>query len=149
MMAELFDGALHGFDGRARERLRHVTDSASNQPLGCFRISFTKFAHSACDFRKQISGLKFEIILVQISHALGNARVPRAGERVFAIANLLYGFLIAQRESTLKKVRFGTTPKPTRETRALPRIRKRTATLFRELSNSSRRRPSSLRSTKP
>jgi hypothetical protein len=94
-MAELFEGALHCFDRSARERLGHVTDSASNQPLGCFRIGFAKFAHSARDFRKQISGLKLQIILVQISHALGNARVPRAGERVLAIANLLYGFLIA------------------------------------------------------
>jgi len=40
---------------------------------------------------------------------LGSARVSRVGDGVLAIANFL-------------KACFGETPKPTRETRALPRI---------------------------
>jgi hypothetical protein len=76
-MAELFEGALHCFDRSARERLGHVTDSASNQPLGCFRIGFAKFAHSARDFRKQIAGLKLEIIFVEIRHRCSGVCVKR------------------------------------------------------------------------
>ncbi len=63
-VAEFLDSLLHRFNCRARERLGYVTDSASNQPLSCFRMGFAKFAHPARDFRKQISGLKLEIIFV-------------------------------------------------------------------------------------
>ena len=50
---------------------------------------------------------------------LGSARVSRAGDRVLAIANLICDF--ANRSAVmLGKVRFGETPKPARETRALP-----------------------------
>src|SRR5206468_1095967 len=43
----------------------------------------------------KVAGLKLEIIFVQVSHAWGSPRVPRAGERVLAIANFLYGSLSA------------------------------------------------------
>ena len=56
-----------------------------------------------------------------ISRALGSAHASRAGERVLAIANFrLESRLFAKREAQ-RKVRFGATPKPARETRALPR----------------------------
>ena len=50
---------------------------------------------------------------------LGSARVSRAGERVLAVAN----FLTATQPVkilALEKACFGATPKPARETRALP-----------------------------
>ena len=50
---------------------------------------------------------------------LGSARVSRAGERVLAVAN----FLTATQPVkilALEKASFGATPKPARETRALP-----------------------------
>ncbi len=52
----------------------------------------------------------------------GSARVSRAGDGVLAIANLSYGFDQASHEAP-GKVRFGATPKPARETRALPNHR--------------------------
>ena len=50
---------------------------------------------------------------------LGSARVSRAGERVLAIAH----FPSPQDRGRIpQKACFGVTPKPTRETRALPRL---------------------------
>jgi hypothetical protein len=55
-----------------------------------------------------------------IAEALGSARVSRAGERVLAIANfsVTSEHLLGQYKN---EVRFGGTPKPARETRALLR----------------------------
>ncbi len=51
---------------------------------------------------------------------MGSARVSRAGERVLAIANFLRAPLPVPAIEIERKVRFGATPKPARETRALP-----------------------------
>src|SRR5438105_14910098 len=53
----------------------------------------------------------------------GSARVPRAGERVLAIANFIYAAKFLEAIASKRKVRFGETPKPTCETRALPGVR--------------------------
>jgi hypothetical protein len=50
----------------------------------------------------------------------GSARVPRAGERVLAVANFAFGSLFIASIRIPRKDRFGATPKPARETRALP-----------------------------
>src|SRR6478735_9200301 len=50
----------------------------------------------------------------------GSARVPRAGERVLAIANFPWRF-VSTRATATRKDCFGATPKPARETHALPR----------------------------
>jgi len=55
-----------------------------------------------------------------IADVWGSARVSRAGERVLAIANFLRCFKHAVHRRT-SEVRFGATPKPKRETRALPK----------------------------
>ena len=52
---------------------------------------------------------------------LGSARVTRAGDRVFAIANFLCGFFPNIASQISRKVRLGATPKPAPVTRALPR----------------------------
>jgi hypothetical protein len=49
--------------------------------------------------------------------SLGSARVSRVGDGVLAIANFLPGCQMPPRSM---KMSFGETPKPTRETRALP-----------------------------
>jgi hypothetical protein len=51
---------------------------------------------------------------------LGSARVSRAGERVLAIANFSLDSILLTETGTEKKDCFGATPKPARETRALP-----------------------------
>src|SRR5215469_7553257 len=103
VMTKLFDRSFHRIDCRTWQRFSDVPDSASNQSLGGFRIGFAKFANPPRDLRKQIAGLKFEIVFVQISHALGSARLWRAGDRVFPIANFLLWILIAQRQQSLKE----------------------------------------------
>jgi hypothetical protein len=50
----------------------------------------------------------------------GSARVSRAGDGVLAIADFSLAPRPAQRDSFPTKECFGETPKPTRETRALP-----------------------------
>jgi hypothetical protein len=50
----------------------------------------------------------------------GSARVSRAGDGVLAIADFSFGVPHALRDSHITEVRFGETPKPARETRALP-----------------------------
>jgi hypothetical protein len=50
---------------------------------------------------------------------LGSARVSRAGERVLAIADFAFDSSLTA-AGLSKKDCFGATPKPTRETRALP-----------------------------
>src|SRR5215472_16744537 len=50
---------------------------------------------------------------------LGSARVPHVGERVLAIADFSLA-LVSRKDGELKKDCFGGTPKPARETRALP-----------------------------
>jgi hypothetical protein len=50
---------------------------------------------------------------------LGSTRVSRVGERVLAIADFFLRVLVASSE-IVREVRFGATPKPARETRALP-----------------------------
>jgi serine protease Do len=52
--------------------------------------------------------------------SLGSARVPRAGERVLAIATFPLGSLLFAASGSQRKDCFGATPKPTRGTRALP-----------------------------
>ena len=94
-----------------------------------------------------------------ISRALGSAHASRAGERVLAIANFRLESLLFAKRVTQRKVRFGATPKPARETRALPRIasdaacnegRRPVGAASRPyFSNFSRPRPNSPRSTKP
>ena len=54
---------------------------------------------------------------------MGSTRVSRAGERVLAIANFPSQFVTSPSSDVQKKDRFGATPKPARETRALPRVR--------------------------
>ena len=54
--------------------------------------------------------------------ALGSARVSRVGERVLTIANFPSQFVTSPSSDNQKKDRFGATPKPARETRALPRV---------------------------
>src|ERR1041385_1445043 len=55
-------------------------------------------------------------------NCLGSARVSRAGERVLAIANFSLTILFLRSRTKIEnQVRFGGTPKPARETRALPR----------------------------
>src|SRR4029077_5045736 len=53
----------------------------------------------------------------------GSARVSRVGDGVLAIADFLFPLEIRIRWRNSRKVRFGATPKPARETRALPIIR--------------------------
>ena len=55
--------------------------------------------------------------------ALGSARVSRVGERVLAIANFPSQFVTCPGSDVQKKDRFGATPEPARETRALLRVR--------------------------
>ena len=55
--------------------------------------------------------------------ALGSARVSRVGERVLAIANFPSQFVTSRSSDVQKKDRFGATPKPARETRALQSAR--------------------------
>jgi hypothetical protein len=57
---------------------------------------------------------------------LGSARVSRAGERVLAIANFVK--IPFSAEWRTPKDYFGATPKPARETQALPRFRIEQAT---------------------
>jgi hypothetical protein len=45
------------------------------------------------------------------------------GERVFAIANFFVGSVLLTSAGTQRKDCFGATPKPARETRALPTFR--------------------------
>ena len=54
------------------------------------------------------------------SFQLGSARVSRAGERVLAIANFSWNSILLTEAGTETKDCFGATPKPARETRALP-----------------------------
>jgi hypothetical protein len=54
---------------------------------------------------------------------LGSARVSRAGDGVLAVADFLRNRLpCSVTLFDLSEVRFGGTPKPTRETRALPNL---------------------------
>ncbi|PYJ26976.1 MAG: hypothetical protein DME89_10670 [Verrucomicrobia bacterium] len=52
---------------------------------------------------------------------LGSARVSRAGERVLAVADFSFTAASSLRTGFEGKDCFGATPKPARETRALPR----------------------------
>jgi hypothetical protein len=63
-VTELLDSFFHRFNRPARERLGHIPNSAPNQALGRLRIGFTKAAHPARYFWKQVSGVKLQIILV-------------------------------------------------------------------------------------
>ncbi|PYK51505.1 MAG: hypothetical protein DME20_01505, partial [Verrucomicrobia bacterium] len=53
---------------------------------------------------------------------LGSARVPRAGESRLGFADFSHCFQILSAIGVNRKVRFGATPNPARETRALPRF---------------------------
>jgi len=56
---------------------------------------------------------------LSVARFLGSARVPRSGDGVFAIANFSLD-PHPRRELIPRKDCFGATPKPARETRALP-----------------------------
>ena len=63
---------------------------------------------------------------------LGSARVSRAWRRPLAFANFSYQPQSPASNEFQGKVRFGATPKPTRETRALP-IRRRPLAVFADV----------------
>jgi hypothetical protein len=54
------------------------------------------------------------------SFQLSSARLSRAGKRVLAIANFSLDSIMLTEAETETKDCFGATPKPARETRALP-----------------------------
>jgi len=60
--------------------------------------------------------------ILNAANFLGSARVSRAGAGVLAIANFSSELPSAVGDSFTLKVRFGETPKPARETRALPNL---------------------------
>ena len=57
---------------------------------------------------------------LRVAKFSGSARVPRVGERVLAIADFLCELLTSMGNASERKDCFGATPKPARETRALP-----------------------------
>src|SRR5215208_7951564 len=61
------------------------------------------------------------MLIVAGLKSLGSARVSRAGERVPAIANFSFNSPMFIPARIQRKANFGATPKPARETRALPR----------------------------
>ena len=63
---------------------------------------------------------------------MGSARVSRAGERVLAIVNFSCKFVSAQAKDTERKACFGATPKPARETRALPQAVRHRAPILQQ-----------------
>jgi hypothetical protein len=65
----------------------------------------------------------------------GNARVTRAGERVLAITDFSWELSSSAANEFQRKVRFGATPKPARETRALPGSFAPTLQRFNALTN--------------
>ena len=58
--------------------------------------------------------------MIAANSGLGSARVSRAGEPVLAIANFSLDSIMLTEAETETKDCFGATPKPARETRALP-----------------------------
>jgi hypothetical protein len=52
----------------------------------------------------------------------GSARVPRAGEGLWPSRAFVWNRKIISGKDSSEKVRFGATPKPARETRALPTL---------------------------
>ena len=52
----------------------------------------------------------------------GSARVSRAGDGVIAVANFPFAMQPALRDSFTIRDCFGATPKPSRETRSLPKL---------------------------
>jgi hypothetical protein len=63
-----------------------------------------------------------ELVLIpRVAKVLGSARVSRVGDRVFAITDFLC-VLSSVDDGEFGKDCFGARPKPTRETRVLPKI---------------------------
>ena len=61
LIHRLVQGGNHG----CRQRLGHVADAAPNQPGGRCRIGVIERLHPPSDFRKQITRLELEIIVVE------------------------------------------------------------------------------------
>jgi hypothetical protein len=59
---------VHGFDGRWWQRLGHVANAAADQPFCGVGVLLAKNLYAPGDFGKEIAGLKFEIVVVQVSH---------------------------------------------------------------------------------
>src|SRR6516225_3194563 len=73
-MLELINGALHRFNRCGRKRLSHITNSAADQSLRPFRMCFAELADASGHLWKQIAGLKFKIIFVEIRHRYSGIR---------------------------------------------------------------------------
>ena len=61
LIHRLVQSGNHG----CRQRLGHVADAAPNQPGGRCRIGVIERLHPPSDFRKQITRLELEIIVVE------------------------------------------------------------------------------------
>ncbi len=59
---------------------------------------------------------------MSVANLHGSARVSRAGDGVLAVANFPFPMQPALRDSFTIRDCFGATPKPARETRALPKL---------------------------
>src|SRR5438094_5026428 len=66
----------------------------------------------------------------RMQRGVGSARVAPVGERVLATANFRLGSLLLAANGNQRKDCFGATPKPARETRALPRHATRALAVF-------------------
>jgi hypothetical protein len=59
---------VHGHQHGGRQRFGDVPNPAADQPLGGFRIAVAEHFHAPGNLWKQIAGLQFEIIVIQVSH---------------------------------------------------------------------------------
>jgi hypothetical protein len=90
-----------------------IDNAAGVKPVNSFFNGFFCRGHGARRKPQMTQMSRIEI--------LGSARVPRAGERVLTVADFSFSSLILTAAGTQTKDCFGATPKPARETRALPR----------------------------
>ena len=59
---------VHGGHHGRGQWLGHIADAAADQPFGGIRMGIAERLHPAPDFREQVAGLEFQVIVVEQCH---------------------------------------------------------------------------------
>ena len=59
---------VHRRDDRRRQRLGHIADATTDEPLCGFRVRLAKHFYAPADLWKKITRFQFQVVIVQVSH---------------------------------------------------------------------------------
>ena len=70
-------GPVHGGNHGRRQRFGHVADAAADEAFGRIGVGLAKSFHPPADFREQIPGLEFQVMIIEKCHVSLEFRIQK------------------------------------------------------------------------